>query len=371
MLDVIIITAFGREAWLVKKLREMDVKFVAIDVTSYFKKNSGSFTSPFGVEVLENDKIKDDILKCGYIFSQQFQGWCAITGQGVIETHGVLKNFQMTAREDLARKVFSHQMSTYDYPFSILSAPQSFTTSLPQQWMTYDLEGDHVLPSVRVQKGESLEIYIREGGQRVCTQGHEYKAAYLINMLDPYMVRSLSQQGVRCEELAATRDIVPLYIWTPWRIKSEGVEHLSQLPKQSLVVARTDKPWIEENFLILNREAAVNEFVVWVPLIFDLRTNEKYMNDVQERMKNILQQQLKLKSLDIEPHFVSLESGLSPYPVYDQQEVQMYKKWYDRGIFYCGFEVCESFLLSEQIRMQQTCVNGLLQEIERDRQIHT
>lgn len=362
MLDVIVLTAFGRETWLVKKLKENGLKFKSFDVTAFFQKKAQSFTVPFGMRL---PKEQDEILKCGYIFNKQFQGWSLISSRGVVEANGFLKDFQLQQRGELAQKIFSHQFSTYDYPYGVLDAEE---TVLDITYSTY--ETVTVGESVKVLVADPFSILLREGGQFIEHNGETVKAPYIINMLDPYMCRELESKNVTCRELAHTRDIEPLYIWQPWHLTSAATQHLSHMPKQTVVLTSVEKPWIEENFLVVNKEASSQEFVVWSKIIFELHRNKKYISDVQARVETTLAQQLKLKDAKIEEHFVGTETGLSPYPVYDFKESQMFKKWYDRGVFHCGFEVCDSFNLDEQIRVQKLVVNGLVEESQRDRQIH-
>lgn len=369
MLDVIVVTAFGRQSWLVKKLIEKNLQFMVLDLTPYFKTGDKSFTVPFGAVFSEGDKSGEEILKCGYIFSQQYQGWSAITDRGVIETNGLIKGFQKSLRQELAEKILAHQVSTYDYPFGVLA--QKKGTAVSQQWVTYEMPTTSEPHTVTAFPGEPLELRVREGGQIIKHKDSVYKAPYLINLLDPYMIQELKAKSVECEELVAARPLLPLYVWQPFLIKSSETEHLSQLPKQTVIVPRTDKPWIEDHFLVVNREASSQEFVVWCKAIFDLKNNSQYTANLRLRVKSQIDTTFHLKLSTIQDLFVSHDQGLSPYPVYDQQDIQLYKKWYDRGVFYCGFEVCDSFSLDEQIRVQQLCINGLLQEIERDRQIHT
>ena len=49
MLDVIVVSAFGRETWLLKKLKEQGLNFKSFDVTDFFYKTPQSFTVPFGM----------------------------------------------------------------------------------------------------------------------------------------------------------------------------------------------------------------------------------------------------------------------------------------------------------------------------------
>lgn len=362
MLDVIVVSAFGRETWLLKKLKEHDLKFKSFDVTSFFKKSPHNFTVPFGMRL---PKEQDEILKCGYIFNKQFQGWSLISDRGVVETNGFLKSFQLEKRGTLAQKIFAHQFSTYDYPYGVLDAEE---TVLDTAYSTY--ETVQVAESVAVNTEDSFSILLREGGQFIEHKGESVHAPYLINLLDPYMCRELEKQNVKCNEFAHSRDIDPLYIWQPFRLTTAVAQHLSHMPKQTVLLTQVEKPWVEDNFLVINKEATSGEYVVWSKIIFELRQNSKYISDLQTRIQSILAQQLKLTDAALSEHFVTLTQGLSPYPVYDYNESLMFKKWYDRGVFYCGFDVCDSFNLDEQIRIQKLVVNGLVEESQRDRQIH-
>lgn len=362
MLDVIVLTAFGREAWLVKKLKESKFQFQSIDVTAYFKNGDAGFTVPFGMSLA---KEQSDILRCGYIFNKQLQGWSAISDRGVVESNGFLKDFQLEKRGELAQRFYAHQFSTYDFPFGVfVEKAQELTVP----YSTY--ESIAAVESIKVDGVQPLSIGLREGGQIVNYAGQTYKAPYLINLLDPYLCRELEHKGVSCSELAHTRKIDPLYIWRPWRATSSVAQHLSHMPKQTLLVSGSDKPWIEDNFIVVNKEASSQEFVVWAKLIFDLQRTEKYVSNVRNTVSARLASQLKLADLQLTDHFVTLENGIAPYPVYDLDDIQLYKKWYDRGVFHGGFEVCESFSLDEQVRVQTLIVNGLIEESERDRQIH-
>lgn len=363
MLDVIVLTAFGRESWLVKKLKSKNFKFVSIDVTSYFKKGVAGFTVPFGMSL---EKDQDDLLKSGPIFNKQFQGWSVISDRGVVESNGFLKDYQLQLRGSLAQSFFAHHFSTFDFPFGIL--PKKMEQILTVPYSTYECTS--VEESIVVDASEPLAIHLRAGGQFIEYKNETYKAPYLITLLDPYMCAELAAKNVSCVELANTRKIEPLYLWYPLRLRSLAAQHLSHMPKQTLVVSEADKPWLEENFIIVNKEASSDEFTVWLKVIFDLHKNEKYISELKARVQNTLAQQLKLQDAKIENHFVTPNEGLSPYPVYDQQEIQLYKKWYDRGVFHCGFEVCDSFNLDEQVRVQKLVVKGLIEENERDRQIH-
>lgn len=362
MLDVIVLTAFGREAWLVKKLKEHKLQFQSVDVTAYFKQDDVAFTVPFGMSL---GKDQNDILKCGYIFNKQFQGWSAISDRGVVESNGFLKDFQLERRGELAQRFYAHQFSTYDFPFGVLiEKPQELTVP----YSTYECV--NFPESLKVRAGEPLSIQLRAGGQFVEYAGESYKAPYMINLLDPYMCRELENKGVSCSELAHTRKIDPLYIWYPWRVTCTNAQHLSHMPKQTLLVAEAAKPWFEDNFIVINKEASSNEFVAWTKVIFDLQKTKKYLSDISSRTLAQLEAQLKMEGAQIHHHFAGTEHGLSPYPVYDLDEILLYKKWYDRGVYHGGFEVCDAFTLDEQIRVQTLIVNGLLEENERDRQIH-
>jgi hypothetical protein len=362
MLDVIVVSAFGRETWLLKKLKEQGLNFKSFDVTDFFYKTPQSFTVPFGMR-LSNEQ--DEILKCGYIFNKQFQGWSVISDRGVVEANGFLKSFHLEKRGELARKIFANQFSTYDYPFGVLDAEESV---LDVAYSTYETLS--VSESIKVQATDSVSILLREGGQFVDHNGESFQATYLINFLEPYMCRELEKQNVVCAEFAHVRDIKPLYIWQSFQLSTAVAQHLSHMPKQTVLLSQVERPWIEENFLVINKEAASGEYMVWSKIIFELRNNSKYISDLKSRLEATLARELKLTEAAIRDHFVSLTQGLSPYPVYDRNESLMFKKWYDRGVFYCGFEVCDSFNLDEQIRIQKLVVNGLVEESQRDRQIH-
>lgn len=363
MLDVIVLTAFDREAWLIQQLEKNDVSFVAIDVTTYFKSTNEKFTVPFGMSL---DSAQEEILKCGYVFNKQLQGWSLISDRGVVETNGFLKEHQRQLRGELAQKIFAHQMSTYDYPYGILSGSV--------QPLTYDYSTYETVCSsktVVVEKEIPLTIRIRDGGQFINYKNEVYKSPYLINLLDPYLCSELQKKGVDCNELVQARSIDPLYLWYPFKVVAQQTEHISHMPKQTVVVSAIDKPWLEQNFIILNKEAMSGDFMAWMPIVFDMKNNANYILDVKQGLLAVLGQELKLTDITIKDHFVSLRQGVSPYPIYDHSEIQLFKKWYDRGVFNCGFEVCDSFELDEQVRVQRCVVNGLLQERERDRKIHS
>ncbi len=372
MLDVIVLTAFGRESWLTKKLQENNLQFSSIDVTAYFKDQELGFTVPFGMSLTHQqsdkshgDRRQNEILNCGFIFNKQFQGWSFSSDRGVVESNGFLKNFQLEKRGELAQKFYAHQFSTFDFPFAVLDEK---SVDLMAPYSTYECVS--VRESVQVHPGEPFSVQLRAGGQFVEYAGETYKAPYLINLLDPYLCRELESKGVSCSELAHTRKIDPLYIWYPWKVTSSAAQHLSHMPKQTLLVPESTKPWIEDNFVVINKEASSQEFLLWTKIVFDLQKTKKYLDDVRARVSQRLVEQLKLKDLTISEHFVSPENGMSPFPVYDLDEIQLYKKWYDRGVYHGGFEVCDSFTLDEQIRVQTLIVNGLLEENQRDRQIH-
>lgn len=361
-MDVIVLTAFGREAWLIRKLKDQKIKFQIVDVTTYFKNGELGFTVPFGMSLAQE---QNDILKSGFIFNKQFQGWSVICDRGVVESNGFLKDFQLEKRGELAQRFYAHQFSTYDYPFGVFIEKHQ---ELTVPYSTYECLAD--ADCIRPDGVQPLTIQLRAGGQFVVYAGHTYKAPYLINLLDPYLCRELEIKGVACSELAHTRKIDPLYIWRPWRVSAVATQHLSHMPKQTLLVGESEKPWIEDNFIVVNKEASSQEFVAWAKVIFDLHKTKKYLEDVRDQIGARLSAHLKLIDLQMSDHFVTLENGISPYPVYDRDDIQMYKKWYDRGVFHGGFEVCDSFGLDEQVRVQTLIMNGLVEENERDRQIH-
>jgi hypothetical protein len=363
MLDLIVVTAFAREAWFVKRLQSLGLRFVAIDVTDFLVQKKQPFTVPFGIQLSQDP---DEILKCGHIYNQQIQGWSAFTNAGVIETNGFLNSYQGRLRGDLAKEIFEHQFSTSDRPRNF--KPIFAELPLGSTYSVYEAVSH--AENISVLRDESLAIHLREGGQFVSVRGNTYKAPYLVSLLDPYMCRELEASGVSCSEFAHTRNIDPIYVWQPFSVKTKEVQHLVSIPKQMALVSSINKPWIDSEFMIVSREAVPTEFVVWSKIIFDLRKNKKYIQDVRDRVTQTFQEAFRVQNTVVEDSFISAGVGVSPFPVYDYQQVQLYKKWYDRGLFHAGFEVYESMNLDEQVRVQKNILKHLVEENQRDRQIH-
>lgn len=221
-----------------------------------------------------------------------------------------------------------------------------------------------------LQPEQNFSIHLREGAQKVTVGEDVYMAPYLVNLLDPYMCRELQSRGVDCSSLAHSRKMDPIYIWQPFYAKTSGGEHLQALPKQTVLAANLFTPLIEEQMLIVNKEASGNEFVVWSKIIFDLRKNKKYLDAIKMKIASSLKKRLFLSDVEVGESFIGAEQGISPFPIYDASEVQLYKKWYDRGVFHGGFEVCNNMGLNEQLRVQKNILKGLTEESERDRQIY-
>jgi len=93
--DVIIVSAWGREAWLAQKLSHNNIFQVTVmdNYAALPAKTSGEREGPFGIFVPENlDDVKKKYLQ-GSNYYPVPHGFCVFTPQGPLELHGPLTPF--------------------------------------------------------------------------------------------------------------------------------------------------------------------------------------------------------------------------------------------------------------------------------------
>ena len=103
MKSVIIISAWGRGAYLAYQLRQKDFDVTIYDVSSLFPPlSSEEREGPFGVFLPENLSDLQKKYLCGDNFEFVRQGFSILTSQGLMEFRGSLKSFFIKTNKDFA-----------------------------------------------------------------------------------------------------------------------------------------------------------------------------------------------------------------------------------------------------------------------------
>jgi hypothetical protein len=153
----------------------------------------------------------------------------------------------------------------------------------------------------------------------------------------------------------------PRMCWQMMKVQIDTDAATQKMPVRTLLVDKTEDPWIEQNFLVLQKTAQNNVFEVWYRSYFDFHQKEDYLAQVNQGISEVLSKKFAAREVSCvqRPKELLNEKYQSLFPIYDPTEWEKQSSWYADGLFYVGTEKVSDFLFSTYWALQNLILQSL------------
>ena len=253
------------------------------------ERSDAEMLGPFGL--FGEEKMNTGLLQWlekNYEKKLQPSGWSVWSDFGTFEAQGPFRVSQYFQNEKWIQPIFKNFTSKLDWPRKLLESSAPTMNPVHDYWVLANA-GPQVR-GISLQPEDSVSLQISRVSKTISVNGQVSSAPFFVFFLNSYEMAPFFDEGLAAQ---IRGDVLrPRFCWQKLRVHVETSAALQQMPERSLLIEKSQDPWIEQNFLVLNRTEELKVFDVWYRSYFDFHKSEEYFN----RLYSLIEDTLKKKS---------------------------------------------------------------------------
>jgi len=362
MLDVIVLNAYHRGDWLIEQFKSREAKIQVLDVSAMIgEREDADIFGPFGFFSGSNPGIEEWLTQ-HHQLQLQTRGWTLWSENGTFESAGMIHEFQAQQGGEVYQNILKSWHSHLDRPSKFLAATKGPGPS----------EGGFYIHRAFAKskngaaavKTDDVVNFSTEPGKKIVTWNDTtYESHFVISFLLPHEAMACAESGFG--KLLTGEALRPRLCWQRARVNLKTTHRTEILPDHLLYVNRLDEPWIEDNFLILQKTADAGGFDIWYRGWFEVHKEPSYFAKLSDKMAGRLREKMPDLEMKVVKAPTETEAAMATlFPIYDIQEWGLQTKWFANGIYSAWLDKCESFSLASQIDLQMMVLRHLDEELK-------
>lgn len=363
MLDVMVFTAHRRGEYLIEQLQQSDIRFQVFDFTRHLgERDEKDLLGPFGFFAGEKAKMEYRAwMEKMYVFSKQKQGLTFFTDQGLLETTGLVSDYQKKQLTGMALSLGTSLLSTIDFPLR----------SLPDREPFCDVFSDYYLPwTIHNARTKAMEVSgtfhfeTRPGVKTLHCDGRDFTSAHVMSFLSGAELMVLQNQGMA--SLMVQEPLRPRMCWQRAEIILSSDVDMDVMPLQTVFAPHFEEPWLDTGFFILHRQENEGYYSLWFRTWFERHGSQEHFSQLAKAFEKTLAKHIpgaKTQWTQL-PFETQHEDAISLYPIFDLKEWNSQKKWLENGVYQGGADKLQNYLWSHNLSHQESLVTHFTQFLQ-------